>query len=40
MLGRLFRSDAVYYFLRSPAAIVAAIVAVLIIGGAFAAPWL
>lgn len=40
MLGRLLRSDAVYYFLRSPAAIVAAIVAVLIIGGAFAAPWL
>ncbi|WP_342070936.1 ABC transporter permease [Yoonia algicola] len=40
MLTRLLKSDGVYYFLRSPAAIVAAIVAVLIIGGAFLAPWI
>lgn len=40
MLARLLHSDGVYYFLRSPAAIVAAIVAVLIIGGAFLAPWI
>jgi len=40
MLGRLLQSDGVYYFLRSPATIVAAIVAILIIGGAFAAPWI
>lgn len=40
MLARLLRSDGVYLFLRSPAAIVAAIVAVLVVGGAFAAPWI
>ncbi len=40
MLARFFRSDGVYYFLRSPAAIIAAITAVLIIGGAMLAPWL
>lgn len=40
MLSSFLKSDAVYYFLRSPAAIVAAIVAVLIIGGAFLAPWI
>lgn len=40
MLSSFLKSDAVYYFLRSPAAIVAAIVAILIIGGAFLAPWI
>ncbi|SNT08044.1 ABC transporter permease [Antarctobacter heliothermus] len=40
MLARLLRSDGVYLFLRSPAAIVAALVAVLVVGGAFAAPWI
>ncbi|ASP21116.1 dipeptide transport system permease protein DppC [Antarctobacter heliothermus] len=40
MLARLLRSDGIYLFLRSPAAIVAAIVAVLVVGGAFAAPWI
>lgn len=40
MLAKALKSDALYYFLRSPAAIVAAIVAVLIIGGAAGAPWL
>lgn len=40
MLARFFQSDGVYYFLRSPAAIIAAITAVLIIGGAMLAPWL
>jgi len=40
MLSSLLKSDAVYYFLRSPAAIIAAIVAILIIGGAFLAPWI
>lgn len=40
MLGRLLQSDGVYYFLRSPAAILAAITAVLIIGGALFAPWI
>ena len=40
MPARILGSDGVYYFLRSPAAIVAAIVAVGIIGGAFLAPWI
>lgn len=40
MLGRFLQSDGVYYFLRSPAAILAAITAVLIIGGAVFAPWI
>lgn len=40
MLSRFMKSDGVYYFLRSPAAIIAAIVAVAIIGGAMFAPWL
>lgn len=40
MLARFFQSDGVYYFLRSPAAIIASITAVLIIGGAMLAPWL
>ncbi len=40
MFARLLRSDGVYYFLRSPAAIIAAITAVVIIGGAMFAPWL
>jgi peptide/nickel transport system permease protein len=40
MLSSFLKSDGVYYFLRSPAAIVAAIVAILIIGGAFLAPWI
>ncbi|MEM9437471.1 MAG: ABC transporter permease [Pseudomonadota bacterium] len=40
MLSRFPASDGVYYFLRSPAAIIAAITAVLIIGGAMFAPWI
>lgn len=40
MLARLFQSDGVYYFLRSPAAIIAAITALLIIAGAAFAPWI
>ncbi len=40
MLARLFRSEPVYLFLRSPAAILAAIVAILVIGGAAFAPLL
>lgn len=40
MLSRFLRSDGVYYFLRSPAAIIAAITSVLIIGGAMLAPWI
>lgn len=40
MLASLLRSDGVYLFLRSPAAILAAIVALLVVGGAFAAPWI
>jgi peptide/nickel transport system permease protein len=40
MLLRFLRSDGVYYFLRSPAAIIAAITATLIIGGAMFAPWI
>ncbi|MEM6896021.1 MAG: ABC transporter permease [Pseudomonadota bacterium] len=40
MLSRFLASDGVYYFLRSPAAIIAAITAVLIIGGAMFAPWI
>ncbi len=40
MLSRLIQSDGVYYFLRSPAAILAAIAATAIIGGAFLAPWI
>ncbi len=40
MLSRFLNSDGVYYFLRSPAAILAAIVAVLVIGGAMFAPWI
>jgi len=38
MLTRLFRSEPIYLFLRSPAAILAALVAVIIIGGAALAP--
>lgn len=38
MLGRFVQSEPVYLFLRSPAAMVAAVVAVLIIGGAILAP--
>jgi peptide/nickel transport system permease protein len=40
MLVRFLQSDGVYYFLRSPAAIIAAIVAIAIIGGAMLAPWI
>lgn len=40
MLRNVLKSDGVYYFMRSPAVIVAALVAVLIVGGAFAAPWI
>lgn len=40
MLSSLLRSDGVYYFLRSPAAIIAALIALLIIGGAVFAPWI
>ncbi len=40
MFIRLVRSDAVYHFFRSPAAILAATIATLIIGGAFLAPWI
>ena len=40
MLGRIWRSDAVWLFWRSPAAVLAAVVAVLIIGGALLSPWI
>ncbi len=40
MLARFWDSDAVWAFRHSPAAIVAFIVAVLILGGALFAPWL
>ena len=40
MLGRFWDSDGVYAFRHSPAAIIAAIVAVLILGGALFAPWI
>lgn len=40
MLSSLLRSDGVYYFLRSPAAIIAALIALLVIGGAVFAPWI
>ena len=40
MLGRIWDSDAVWAFRHSPAAIIATIVAVLILGGALFAPWL
>ncbi|MEL7105362.1 MAG: ABC transporter permease [Pseudomonadota bacterium] len=40
MLARFLQSDGVYYFLRSPAAVIAAITAVLILGGALFAPWI
>lgn len=39
-MTRFLRSDLVYDFLRSPATILAFIIAVVIIGGAFAAPWI
>lgn len=40
MLARLFKSEPVYLFFRSPAAILAAIVAILVLGGAIFAPLL
>jgi peptide/nickel transport system permease protein len=40
MLRSVLKSDGVYYFMRSPAVISAALVALLIVGGAFAAPWI
>ncbi|MEL7459711.1 MAG: ABC transporter permease [Pseudomonadota bacterium] len=40
MLARFLQSDGVYYFVRSPAAVIAAITAVLILGGALFAPWI
>jgi len=40
MLRRIWQSDAVWLFWRSPAAVVAAIIAVLIIGGAILSPWI
>lgn len=40
MLARLWQSDGFWLFRRSPAAILAAIVAVLVIGGALLAPWI
>lgn len=40
MLARLFKSEPVYLFFRSPAAMLAAIVAVLVVGGAVFAPLL
>lgn len=40
MIGRIWDSDAVWAFRHSPAAIIAAIVAILILGGALFAPWL
>lgn len=40
MLARLFKSEPVYLFFRSPAAMLAAIVAILVLGGAIFAPLL
>lgn len=40
MLARLFKSEPVYLFFRSPAAMLAAIVAILVVGGAIFAPLL
>ena len=40
MFARLIRSEPAYLFFRSPAAMLAAVVAVLVIGGAICAPWL
>ncbi|MEJ6396413.1 ABC transporter permease [Yoonia sp. 208BN28-4] len=40
MLARIWDSDGVYAFRHSPAAIIAAIVAILVIGGAVFAPWI
>lgn len=40
MLARLRQSDGLYYFFRSPAAITAALIALLSIGGAALAPWI
>ncbi|SHG81638.1 peptide/nickel transport system permease protein [Cognatiyoonia sediminum] len=40
MMSRFFQSDGVYYFLRTPSAIVAAIIVVIIVGGAIFAPWI
>lgn len=40
MIGRIWDSDAVWAFRHSPAAIIAAIIAILILGGALFAPWL
>ncbi|WP_423219901.1 ABC transporter permease [Cognatiyoonia sediminum] len=39
-MSRFFQSDGVYYFLRTPSAIVAAIIVVIIVGGAIFAPWI
>ncbi|MGJ8531815.1 MAG: ABC transporter permease [Alphaproteobacteria bacterium] len=40
MLARLFKSEPVYLFFRSPAAMLAAIIAILVLGGAIFAPLL
>ncbi|TCS60735.1 peptide/nickel transport system permease protein [Primorskyibacter sedentarius] len=40
MFARLVRSEPAYLFFRSPAAMLAAVVAILVIGGAICAPWL
>jgi len=40
MLGRFWDSDAIWAFRHSPAAIIAFVVAVLILGGALFAPWI
>ena len=40
MFARLIRSEPAYLFFRSPAAMLAAVVAILVIGGAICAPWL
>ncbi|WP_306261005.1 ABC transporter permease [Pararhizobium sp. IMCC21322] len=40
MLARMFKSEPVYLFFRSPAAMLAAIVAILVVGGAIFAPLL
>jgi len=40
MLARLWQSDGLWLFRRSPAALLAALVAVLMLGGAVLAPWL
>jgi peptide/nickel transport system permease protein len=40
MLGRVWDSDAVWAFRHSPAAIIAAFVAIVILGGALFAPWI